>query len=97
MALNACGAAVPAAACLDGWQFNLPTNTDGGDLKGFEISYQQPFSFLPGFFSHFGLILNYTGVESEIEYFGPPIIVGGVALPQVTVEEDLTGTVGERL
>ena len=82
---------VPAATCLDGWQFNLPTNTDGGDVKGFEISYQQPFSFLPGFFSHFGVILNYTGVESEIEYFAPPVIVGGVPLPQGTVKEDLTG------
>ncbi len=58
----------PTATCLLDWQFSVPTNTDGGDLKGFEISYQQPFSFLPGFFSHFGMILNYTGVESEIEY-----------------------------
>lgn len=69
VALAACGTAIPdPATCLAGWQFNLPTNTDGGNLKGYEISYQQPFSFLPGFASHFGLILNYTGVESEIEY-----------------------------
>jgi iron complex outermembrane recepter protein len=91
VALNTCGPTVPAATCLDGWQFSVPTNTDGGDVKGFEISYQQPFSFLPGFFSHFGLILNYTGVESEIEYFAPPVIVNGVPLPQATVKEDLTG------
>ena len=69
----------------------MPTNTDGGDVKGFEISYQQPFSFLPGFFSHFGVILNYTGVESEIEYLSPPVIVGGVPQPQATVKDDLTG------
>ncbi|MBL8267175.1 TonB-dependent receptor, partial [Steroidobacter sp.] len=69
VALAACGAAIPdPATCLSGWQFALPTNTDGGDLEGFEISYQQPFSFLPGFWKNFGLILNYTGVESEIEY-----------------------------
>ncbi|WP_293856867.1 TonB-dependent receptor [Steroidobacter sp.] len=69
VALAACGAAIPdPATCLSGWQFALPTNTDGGDLTGFEISYQQPFSFLPGFWKNFGLILNYTGVESEIEY-----------------------------
>ena len=91
VALNTCGAAVPAATCLDGWQFSVPTNTDGGDVKGFEISYQQPFSFLPGFFSHFGVILNYTGVESEITYFSPPAVVNGVPLPQGTVDEDLTG------
>ena len=80
-----------SATCLVGWQFNLPTNTDGGDVKGFEISYQQPFSFLPGFFSHFGVILNYTGVESEIEYLSPPVIIAGVPQPQVTVKDDLTG------
>jgi iron complex outermembrane receptor protein len=92
VALAACGTSIPdPAACLAGWQFNLPTNTDGGDVDGFEISYQQPFSFLPGFFSHFGLILNYTGVESEIDYLSPPVIVGGVPQPQVTVKEDLTG------
>jgi iron complex outermembrane recepter protein len=91
VALNTCGPTVPAATCLDGWQFSVPTNTDGGDVKGFEISYQQPFSFLPGFFSHFGLILNYTRVESEITYFAPPAIVNNVPLPQGTVQEDLTG------
>jgi TonB-dependent receptor len=91
VALNACGATVPADACLDGWQFSLPTNTDGGDVKGFEISYQQPFSFLPGFFSHFGLILNYTGVESEIEYLTPPVTINNVPQPQTTVKNDLTG------
>jgi TonB-dependent receptor len=92
VALAVCGTSIPdPVECLAGWQFNLPTNTDGGDVKGFEISYQQPFSFLPGFFSHFGLILNYTGVESEIEYLSPPVIIGGVPQPQVTVKDDLTG------
>lgn len=84
VALAACGTAIPdPAQCLTGWQFSLPTNTDGGDLKGFEISYQQPFSFLPGFWSNFGLILNYTGVESEIEYLSQ---TGALA-----AKEDLTG------
>ncbi len=45
-----------------------PINTKGGPLKGFEISYQQPFTFLPGPLSHTGIVLNYTYVESEIEY-----------------------------
>ncbi len=43
-------------------------NTPGGPLKGFEIGYQQPFSFLPGAWSNFGIQLNYTHVESEITY-----------------------------
>ncbi|MBU1346283.1 MAG: TonB-dependent receptor [Alphaproteobacteria bacterium] len=44
------------------------TNTDGGPLKGFEISYQQPFRFLPWIFENTGVQLNYTRVESEIDY-----------------------------
>lgn len=83
VAILACGTTIPdPATCLAGWQFAVPTNTDGGDLTGFEISYQQPFSFLPGFWSNFGLILNYTGVESEIKYVTPT---------NTTVENDLTG------
>ncbi|WP_116808820.1 TonB-dependent receptor [Steroidobacter cummioxidans] len=84
VALAACGTAIPdAATCLADWQFSLPANTPGGDLKGFEINYQQPFSFLPGFWSNFGLILNYTGVESEIQYLAP------TGLP--AAKDDLTG------
>lgn len=48
--------------------FSTPTNTPGGPLKGFEISYQQPFRFLPGLLSNLGTQLNYTHVESEIDY-----------------------------
>ena len=45
-----------------------PVNTDGGKLRGFEINYQQPFKFLPGKWSNFGVLLNYTWVDSEIDY-----------------------------
>jgi TonB-dependent receptor len=84
VAIAACGTAIPdQATCLSNWQFTLPTNTDGGDLTGFEISYQQPFSFLPGFWSNFGLLLNYTGVESEIDYLDQT--------GAVVVRTDLTG------
>ncbi len=48
--------------------YSTPTNTPGGPLRGWEISYQQPFRFLPGFLSNLGTQLNYTHVESEIEY-----------------------------
>lgn len=74
---------VPAADCLSGWGFNVPTNTPGGDLKGAEVSYQQPFSFLPGFASNFGIILNYTYVDSEVQYLN----TAGV----VVAEETLAG------
>jgi iron complex outermembrane recepter protein len=49
-----------------------PINTPGGDLKGYEISIQKPFTFLPGFLSKTGGILNYTHVESQIEYYTTP-------------------------
>lgn len=64
-------AAFPAGGGRDpnlSYVYSTPTNTPGGPLKGFEISYQQPFSFLPGVFSNFGTQLNYTHVESELQY-----------------------------
>lgn len=45
-----------------------PVNSSGGPLKGYELSAQSPFSFLPGAWANFGVILNYTHVESEIDY-----------------------------
>ncbi|MDO8295939.1 MAG: TonB-dependent receptor [Caulobacter sp.] len=59
-----------------------PINTDGGPLKGFEISYQQPFTFLPAPLDRFGAVLNYTYVQSEIEY-------ATSATSGVTVTDDL--------
>jgi len=43
-------------------------NTPGGPLKGFELNYQHAFRFLPGIWGNFGTLLNYTHVESEIDY-----------------------------
>jgi len=67
------------ATCYDGWTISVPTNTPGGNLKGAEASYQQPFSFLPAPFSNFGTILNYTYVTSNIKY------VNTNAVPQAGV------------
>jgi TonB-dependent receptor len=50
------------------FSFSHPVNTDGGPLKGFEINYQQPFKFLPGRWSNLGVLLNYTYVDSTIDY-----------------------------
>ena len=57
-------------ACSPGTIFALTSavNTEGGPLKGFEISYQQPFRFLPGLLGNTGVQMNYTHVESEIDY-----------------------------
>jgi iron complex outermembrane receptor protein len=43
-------------------------NGQGGSLHGLEIQYQQPFTFLPGFWSNFGFIGNFTYVDSEVDY-----------------------------
>lgn len=40
-------------------------NGDGADLNGFEIAYQQPFTFLPEPLDGFGVVLNYTYADSE--------------------------------
>jgi TonB-dependent receptor len=73
VALAVCGVSATdptAASCLANWQFSQPANTPGGDLKGVEVAYQQPFSFLPSFLKNFGTILNYTFVDSKIQYLG---------------------------
>lgn len=43
-------------------------NGEGGWIRGLEFQYQQPFSFLPGAFSNFGFIGNYTYIESSVKY-----------------------------
>ncbi len=56
------------ASINDDFQFNIPVNTPGGELTGLELSWQQPFSFLPAPFNDLGAILNYTYVDSKIQY-----------------------------
>ncbi len=43
-------------------------NGEGGDLRGFEVQWVRPFTFLPGPFDRFGAVLNYTWVDSEVNY-----------------------------
>ena len=43
-------------------------NGEGGDLKGIEIQYQQPFTFLPGVLKNFGFLGNLTLLDSEVNY-----------------------------
>lgn len=73
----------PGVSPQDDFTFTFPVNTPGGPLKGFEVSYQQPFTFLPGFLSRFGTQLNYTRVESTISYLD--------ATGALVARQDLTG------
>jgi len=54
------------------FQVTAPINTEGGKLRGFELNYQQPFTFLPAWGRNFGTLLNYTYVKSTMEYLVSP-------------------------
>mgnify|MGYP002654423534 CR=1 FL=1 len=56
-------------------------NGQGGDLKGIEIQYQQPFTFLPGVLRNFGFLGNLTLLDSDVNY-------GTIAAP---LRDQLTG------
>jgi TonB-dependent receptor len=67
--IAACGAQYPANCDVTmDWGFNVPQNTPGGPVSGFEISAQVPLTFLPGLLSNTGVLANYTRVESDIDY-----------------------------
>lgn len=56
------------ASPTDTFIVTRPINSSGGKLKGFEVNMQQPFTFLPGPLSHFGVLANFTYVKSDIKY-----------------------------
>jgi TonB-dependent receptor len=47
-------------------------DSPGGEIKGWELSYQQNFTFLPGFLKNFGVQANYTKLESTLDYIVDP-------------------------
>ena len=47
-----------------------PVNGEGGELTGVEVSYQQPFTFLPAPFDGLGALANLTFSKSKGEVFG---------------------------
>jgi len=57
------------------WQVTTPLNGPGGDLKGMEVSYQLPFTFLPEFWNRFGFIANYTYVDAQMDYINAAGVV----------------------
>ena len=50
------------------WAFNVPINTPGDELNGFELNFQQAFKFLPGFLKNTGALLNFTYVKAPVNY-----------------------------
>jgi len=70
-----------------------PVNTPGGKLKGIELNYQQPFSFLEGIGKNFGALMSYTAVNSKINYVTNPGAkgAGGVVTGTTYVVDNLLG------
>jgi TonB-dependent receptor len=68
-------------------------NTEGGPLKGYELNAQVQFNFLPGFWSNFGVLANYTKSDADIEYFisttSPAVTAQLVGMSPVTASGTL--------
>ncbi|HCS63334.1 MAG TPA: TonB-dependent receptor [Cellvibrio sp.] len=77
----------PACNENEQWNYSVAANGPGGDLDGFEISYQQPFTFLPGIFSNFGFIGSYTSVDSDLAYLNTDGEVTAI-LPLVDLSDE---------
>jgi iron complex outermembrane receptor protein len=88
LAVAGCGLAYvapPATGCNEAaiWSFTKPVNSKGAPLYGTEISWQQPFDFLPDPFSNLGFTGNVTFVQATQTYFN--------ADGSVLLKTDLTG------
>ncbi|GGY86194.1 TonB-dependent receptor [Cellvibrio zantedeschiae] len=71
LAVAACGTSYGANTnCNENlpWGVSRPANAPGGVINGYEINYQQPFTFLPGFWQNFGFIGSFTHVSSDMDY-----------------------------
>jgi iron complex outermembrane recepter protein len=71
LAVTACGS-TPGCSPNATWAFQVPVNSPGGTVNGFELNYQQPLRFLPGLLRNMGVLLNYTYVESKVKYLTGP-------------------------
>jgi len=49
------------------YELRQPVNGNNAVIRGFEVNYQQPFTFLPGFLNGLGIVTNYTFAESDFE------------------------------
>lgn len=50
----------------DLFQYRSSVNSEGGTLDGWELQYQQPFNFGPGWLRDFGVKANYTWIDSKV-------------------------------
>ena len=53
------------ATALEAFNVTTRSNDEGVKLKGLELSWQQPFTGLPGLLSHTGVLMNYTYIDNS--------------------------------
>jgi iron complex outermembrane receptor protein len=66
----------------------------GGEIKGYELSYQQDLTFLPGWMKNFGIQANFTKLSSSLSYIIDPgsVAVGAIpATPRVLADGPFLG------
>ncbi len=66
-------------------------DSPGGEIEGFELSYQQDFTFLPGWLKNFGMQANFTKLTSELSYIVDPGSLTAPISPQVVMGGPFTG------
>ena len=49
------------------YELRQPVNGNNATIRGFEIGFQQPFTFLPGIFDGLGIVANFTFAESDFK------------------------------
>ena len=80
LALAACGGTFTQACNTTNIaQFKSTINQKGSPLYGTEINWQQPFNFLPDFWSNFGYLGNVTFVQAQQTYYNPDGTVQAIA------------------
>ncbi|MCL1074943.1 TonB-dependent receptor [Shewanella dokdonensis] len=66
----------------DDYQLSSPINGDGGQIRGFEVLYQQAFTMLPEPFDGLGIYANYSYTNSNVKEFQPsnnPLPLAGLS------------------
>jgi TonB-dependent receptor len=58
------------------WTYSTAANTEGTELQGLEVVYQQSFRGLPGLWSNFGFAGNYSYVDGDTTVIRSGRIVG---------------------
>jgi TonB-dependent receptor len=66
-------------------------DSPGGKIKGYELTYQQNMKFLPGWLQYFGVLANYTHLDSSLSYILDPGSTVAPITPQVVTNGPFLG------